>query len=68
MWLSADSISQGDNSNVGNWQDLSGNGNNAAGVSNPRFRTPGIGSKPAIEFNGTNEYYNLGDLSGFTLI
>ena len=71
--VQADSFMQADNTSVGNWTDNSGNGYNATQYNDPVFRTGanGINEKPAIQFNGTNQYFDAGDTSinfnGFTL-
>ena len=67
VWLKADNgVVLGSGSSVSQWTDMSGNANNAT-QSNSSFQptlvTNAINSLPALSFNGTNEYLQLG--SGF---
>ena len=68
-WLDAEALGLGNNSNVGTWTDVSGNGNNAAGVSNGgNYRTVGNSSfarAASVAMNGSNDYYDLGSYSSF---
>ncbi|MCP5499418.1 MAG: putative Ig domain-containing protein [Leptospiraceae bacterium] len=61
--VAADSFSnQADNTTVGNWPDISGNGFLGTQYNGPVFRTGanGLNGKPAIQFNGTNQYFDFG--------
>ena len=64
--LQADSFpNTTDNSVVGNWTDSSGNNFHATQFNGPLFRTGanGINGKPAIQLNGTNQYFDAGNTS-----
>lgn len=64
--LQADSFpNTTDNSVVGNWTDSSGNNFHATQINGPLFRTGanGLNGKPAIQLNGTNQYFDAGNTS-----
>jgi len=70
LWLKADSLSQTDGSDVTEWTDQSGNGNDVSVPSDasnrPHYTTSVIGGKPAISFTGSNdEYLDCTGLSNF---
>jgi hypothetical protein len=67
LWLKADALSLNNNDPVTTWTDNSGNGNDAAqstGVQKPLFKTSQINSKPAIEFDGSNDNLALTSVIG----
>ncbi|MCC6287031.1 MAG: T9SS type A sorting domain-containing protein [Chitinophagaceae bacterium] len=65
LWLSADDGTDNttDNTAVTTWSDMSSNGMNGTAVNGPLYRsgasTAGINFNPAINFNGTTQYFNL---------
>ena len=59
LWLKADDLAVADGAAVASWPDASGIGNDAAqgtGANQPVLRLNGIGGKPAVEFDGTNDF------------
>ncbi len=74
LWLKADDLSLNNGDPVANWPDASGNGNDASqvlGANQPTFSTNVINGKPAVSFDGINDYLtgSLGALnSPFTII
>lgn len=59
LWLDADDLGLADNDPVPTWSDLSGNGNHVAqatGASQPTFKTNRLNGKPAVRFDGTDDY------------
>lgn len=76
LWLKADAgIGVADGAAVGTWSDQSGKGNHATqatGGNQPIFRATGIGSLPAVDFDGSNDNLataaiDLSDRNGATL-
>jgi probable HAF family extracellular repeat protein len=66
LWLKADTIAGlNDGDSIATWSDQSGNGNNATQATSgnrPAYRTSVINSKPAVRFDGTNDYFDLPNL------
>jgi hypothetical protein len=66
LWLKANNGVTTSGSNVTQWQDMSTNANNAVqgtGANQPTFVASAANGKPAIAFNGSSQYLQLG--SGF---
>lgn len=61
-WLDASQLGLSNNDDVTSWTDESGNGNNGTGVGYPEFLTNQVNGLPAIDFNGTSDYFTF---SGF---
>jgi RHS repeat-associated protein len=62
VWLKADSLAQASGSAVSQWSDESGNANHATqGTSGnqPVFQTGNLNGKPAVNFDGSNDYLQL---------
>ncbi len=58
LWLKADSLVLNDGDPVSTWTDSSGNGNTFTGVTTtrPLYKTGIINSKPAVLFDGTDDF------------
>ncbi|MDD4869986.1 MAG: LamG domain-containing protein [Kiritimatiellae bacterium] len=75
VWLTADTGVQADGSSVTNWQDQSGNGNNAIQANAslcPVIVTNTLNGKPVIRFdgmtNGTGDYMDIPAVTARTVI
>lgn len=67
FWLRVDRLTGFTNGDpVRIWTDQSGNSNNATGVNGPTYVLNGSGGLPAINFNGTNQYYTFSSLAALT--
>jgi hypothetical protein len=63
-WLKADTgaVRLGTNGNVRQWLDVSGNqydANQASSANQPRWIDTAINGRPAVRFDGTNDYFTL---------
>jgi prepilin-type N-terminal cleavage/methylation domain-containing protein len=59
LWLKADAGITLNGSNVSNWADQSGNGNDASQATpgrQPLYENSGIGGRPSIVFDGSDDY------------
>lgn len=62
MWLDADAMSLNNNDPVASWTDQSGNNNHAVQDTasyRPLFKTNILNGKPAIVFDGSNDYLTI---------
>ncbi|MHC1703483.1 MAG: autotransporter-associated beta strand repeat-containing protein [Tenuifilaceae bacterium] len=62
MWLDASNLTLNNDDAIATWTDRSGNGNDAlqtTGTFQPLFKTNIVNSKPAIRFDGTDDFLNL---------
>jgi hypothetical protein len=67
LWWDANSLGLTDGANVFTWTDRSGNNHHGSHVNKPRFeQNTDFNGHPAIDFNGINEYFTVGNLSTFT--
>ncbi len=69
LWLRGDLGVTTSGSNVTQWSDLSGSGNDLSqtnGSAQPTFVTNAVNSLPAVNFNGTSQYFNFPGSSTFS--
>ncbi|MCB1174262.1 MAG: LamG domain-containing protein [Leptospiraceae bacterium] len=66
FWYKADALGLANNSAVGSWTDASGNGRhavNATGAEQPVYQTGILNAKPALYFDGTDDYLQNNDVA-----
>lgn len=65
LWLDASTLDLEDGALVSSWTDKSGNGNHAAQNNNgnkPIFKTNILNGKPVVRFDGTDDFFEHGDV------
>lgn len=69
QWLKADAITGlADNDPISTWPDSSGTGRNATATATERatYQTNEKNGLPIVRFDGTNDYFEMGDFSALT--
>ncbi len=62
LWLDASQLNLNNNDPVSSWSDVSGNSNHATQAisgQQPLYQSSGINGKPALRFDGVNDYLEL---------